>query len=90
MIKLPLVEVVESYLSLKKTDFLKISNNQYGVHSAIRTHDLPLRRRMLYPAELPNHRNVIYYTTWKRKMSNKIYEKIVKTFSLLKEHVNSS
>lgn len=56
----------------------------------IRTHDRPLRRRMLYPAELPNHRNVIYYTTWKRKMSNKIYEKIVKTFSLLKEHVNSS
>ena len=56
----------------------------------IRTHDRPLRRRMLYPAELPNHRNVIYYTTWKRKMSNKIYEKIVKTFLLLKEHVNSS
>ena len=44
----------------------------------IRTHDRPLRRRMLYPAELPNHRNVIYYTTWKSEMSNKIYEKIVK------------
>lgn len=58
MIKLPLVGVVESYLSLKKTDFLKISNNQYGVHSAIRTHDLPLRRRMLYPAELYGQKKV--------------------------------
>ena len=32
---------------------------------AIRTHDLPLRRRMLYPAELLNHKHIDYITKLK-------------------------
>ena len=29
---------------------------KYGAPNTIRTCDLPLRRRLLYPAELPGHR----------------------------------
>ena len=34
----------------------------YGTHEGIRTSDLPLRRRSLYPAELHGH--IDFFTAW--------------------------
>ena len=39
----------------RKPRYIKVFVIVNGVPDAIRTHDLSLRRRMLYPAELPGH-----------------------------------
>ena len=33
----------------------RLNKGYNGIPDGIRTHDLPLRRRMLYPAELPKY-----------------------------------
>ena len=45
-----------------------------GVPGGIRTHDLPLRRRTLYPAELRGHGTLHYYT--QSASNNKCHEKM--------------
>ena len=55
-------------------DFTGFSGGVFGVPEVIRTPDLPLRRRSLYPAELRKHK--------KLKYSTDILENILQTIKL--------
>ena len=50
---------------MKKTpetiDFTLVSGGVFGVPEVIRTPDLPLRRRSLYPAELRKHIAIVWF-----------------------------
>ena len=50
-----------SYLSLLSLDFAGFSGGVFGVPKGIRTPDLSLRRRTLYPTELLAHNITIVY-----------------------------
>jgi hypothetical protein len=45
----------------KRLPRVNVFTGKYGAPTMIRTWDLPLRRRTLYPAELPGHRTVILF-----------------------------
>ncbi len=48
-------------MDIKKTPYFKAFLLLNGVHGEIRTPDRPLRRRMLYPAELHGHKSILTF-----------------------------
>ena len=59
----------------KENALLKAFHQLSGVHGEIRTPDRPLRRRMLYPAELHGHKSIL---TFLKSLFNKasVFEKV--------------
>ena len=59
----------------KNLDFTRLFGCAFGVPEVIRTPDLPLRRRSLYPAELRKHQQSVLYILW-RRLSNDLCRNI--------------